>query len=419
MANKSILVVGGGISGITAALEAAEAGCEVYIIEKNPYLGGRVTQINQYFPKLCPPNCGLEINFQRIRNNPRINFFTLAEVENISGQEGNFDVTIKINPRFVNENCTGCGKCVEACPVEIDNAFNYGMNKTKAIHLPHDFAFPMKYVIQAGACKEAGCAGKCAEVCEYKAIEPDMQSKTMNLNVGAIVWATGWEPYDANKLSYYGFGRFKNVVTNVMLERMAAMNGPTGGKIVRPSDGKEIKSIAFVQCAGSRDENHLKACSSVCCLASLKHATYIREQYPDAEISIYYIDIRARGKYEDFFTKVQEEVNFTLIKGKAGEIEEDQTNGQLVVIAEDQEAKQVTRKSYDLVVLATGMAPSTATAAIPAEMAYDEDGFVIPGTGTTGIVAAGCVKNPLDVASAVRDATAAALKAIQSTVRGR
>jgi len=419
MANKSILVVGGGISGITAALEAAEAGCEVYIIEKNPYLGGRVTQINQYFPKLCPPNCGLEINFQRIRNNPRINFFTLAEVENISGQEGNFDVTIKINPRFVNENCTGCGKCVEACPVEIDNAFNYGMNKTKAIHLPHDFAFPMKYVIQADACKEAGCAGKCAEVCEYKAIEPDMQSKTMNLNVGAIVWATGWEPYDANKLSYYGFGRFKNVVTNVMLERMAAMNGPTGGKIVRPSDGKEIKSIAFVQCAGSRDENHLKACSSVCCLASLKHATYIREQYPDAEISIYYIDIRARGKYEDFFTKVQEEVNFTLIKGKAGEIEEDQTNGQLVVIAEDQEAKQVTRKSYDLVVLATGMAPSTATAAIPAEMAYDEDGFVIPGTGTTGIVAAGCVKNPLDVASAVRDATAAALKAIQSTVRGR
>ncbi|KJS12565.1 MAG: heterodisulfide reductase subunit A [Peptococcaceae bacterium BRH_c8a] len=419
MANKSILVVGGGISGITAALEAAEAGCEVYIAEKNPYLGGRVTQINQYFPKLCPPNCGLEINFQRIRNNPRINFFTLAEVENISGQEGNFDVTLKINPRYVNDNCTGCGKCVEACPVEVDNPFNYGMNKIKAIHLPHDFAFPMKYVIKADACKEAGCAGKCAEVCEYKAIEPDMQSKTMNLNVGAIVWATGWNPYDANKLSYYGFGRFKNVVTNVMLERMAAMNGPTGGKIVRPSDGKEIKSIAFVQCAGSRDENHLKACSSVCCLASLKHATYVREQYPDAEISIYYIDIRARGKYEDFFTKVQEEANVTLIKGKAGEIEEDQTNGQLVVIAEDQEAKQVTRKSYDLVVLATGMAPSTATAAIPADMAYDEDGFVVPGAGTAGIVVAGCVKNPLDVASAVRDATAAALKAIQSTVRGQ
>ncbi len=418
MANKSILVVGGGISGLTAAVEAAEAGCEVYIVEKNPYLGGRVTQINQYFPKLCPPNCGLEINFQRIRNNPRINFFTMAEVESIAGQEGNFDVTVKLNPRFVNENCTGCGKCVEACPVETDNPFNFGMDKIKAIHLPHQFAFPMKYVIDAEACKGAEC-GKCAEVCEYKAIELDMQPKTMTLNVGAIVWATGWDPYDAGKLSYYGFGRYKNVITNVMMERMASVNGPTGGKIVRPSDGKEIKSIAFIQCAGSRDENHMKACSSVCCLASLKHATYVREQYPDAEICIYYIDIRARGKYEDFFTKVQEEANITLIKGKAGEIEEDPSTGQLVVIAEDQEAQKITRKGFDMVVLATGMEPTTAKAAIPAEMVYDEDGFVVPGAGTPGIHAAGCTKNPLDVASAVRDATAAALKAIQSTVRGQ
>ena len=419
MANKSILVVGGGISGLTAALEAAEAGCEVYIVEKNPYLGGRVTQINQYFPKLCPPNCGLEINFQRIRNNPRINFFTMAEVENISGQEGDFSVTVKLNPRYVNENCTGCGKCVDACPAEIDNPFNYGMNKIKAIHLPHDFAFPMRYVINADACKEAGCAGKCAEVCEYKAIEPDMQPKTMNLNVGAIVWATGWEPYDANKLSYYGYGRYKDVITNVIMERMAAMDGPTSGKIVRPSGGKEINSIAFVQCAGSRDENHLKACSSVCCLATLKHATYVREQYPEAQIDIYYIDIRARGKNEDFFTRVQEAAGINLIKGKAGEIEADSDTGQLVVIAEDQDTLQVARKSYDLVVLATGMEPSTATAPIPTDMAYDEDGFVVPGAGTAGIVATGCVKNPLDVAAAVRDATAAALKAIQSTVRGQ
>ncbi|MCL6612850.1 MAG: FAD-dependent oxidoreductase, partial [Peptococcaceae bacterium] len=255
MVNKSILVVGGGISGLTAAVEAAEVGFEVFIVEKNPYLGGKVTQINQYFPKLCPPNCGLEINFKRIRSNPAIKFFTMAEVESISGQEGNFDVTVRLNPRYINENCTACGKCAEVCPAERANDFNYGLDKTKAVYLPHEFAFPMKYVIDAGACQQ-GCS-KCAEVCQYKAVELDMQPRTVKLNVGAVVWATGWKPYDAEKLSYYGFGRFPNVITNVMMERLAAVNGPTGGKIVRPSDGKEISSIAFIQCAGSRDENHL------------------------------------------------------------------------------------------------------------------------------------------------------------------
>ncbi|WP_027366016.1 CoB--CoM heterodisulfide reductase iron-sulfur subunit A family protein [Desulfotruncus alcoholivorax] len=416
MANKSILVVGGGISGLTAAVEAAEVGNEVFIIEKNPYLGGRVSQLNQYFPKLCPPNCGLEINFQRIRKNPKINFFTMAEVESISGQEGNFEVTVKINPRYVNEKCTACGKCVEACPAERANTFNYGMDKTKAVYLPHEFAFPMKYAIDDQACKGAGC-GKCAEACEYGAIELGMQAKTMKLNVGSIIWATGWTPYDAGKLSYYGFGRYDNVITNVMMERLAAYNGPTKGKIVRPSDGKEIKSVAFIQCAGSRDENHLKACSNVCCLASLKHATYIREQYPDAEICIYYIDIRARGKYEDFFTKVQEEANITLIKGKAGEVKQDPETNQLIVIAEDQIEQKVIEKKFDLVVLATGMAPNTSMAQIPCEAAYDEDGFVA--AAAPGIYATGCTKSPLDVASAVRDATATALKAIQSTVRGQ
>ncbi|MFZ5597837.1 MAG: FAD-dependent oxidoreductase [Bacillota bacterium] len=415
MVNKSILVVGGGISGLTAAIEAAEVGFEVYIVEKNPYLGGKVTQINQYFPKLCPPNCGLEINFKRIRSNPNIRFFTMSEVESISGQEGNFEVTVKINPRYVNENCTACGKCVEVCPAERSNDFNYGMDKTKAIYMSHQFAFPMKYVIDPGACQQ-GCK-KCVEACQYNAIELDMQAKTMKINVGSIVWATGWKPYDATKLSYYGFGRFPNVITNVMMERLAAVNGPTNGKILRPSDGKEIKSIAFVQCAGSRDENHLHCCSSVCCMATLKQATYVREQYPDATISIYYIDIRTRGRHEDFFIKVQNEAGVNLIKGKAGEIKEDPATGDLVIIAENQLSQELTEERYDMVVLATGMAPATAEQKIPAEMSYDEDGFVADAK-TPGICAAGCVKKPLDVSASVSDATAAALKAIQS-VRGQ
>lgn len=418
LANKSILVVGGGISGLTAAVEAAETGCEVFIVEKNAYLGGRVTQLNEYFPKLCPPNCGLEINFQRIKKNPKIKVITDSTVESISGEEGNFEVTVKTNPRYVNENCTACGKCVEACPAERDNDFNFGLNKTKAIYMPHEFAFPLRYVIDADACQGSEC-GKCAEACPCAAIELNMEPKTTKLNVGAIIWATGWDPYDATKINYYGFGHYENVITNVMMERMASFTGPTQGKIVRPSDGKEISSIAFIQCAGSRDENHLHCCSSVCCLASLKQATYVREQYPEAKIAIYYIDIRARGKFEDFFTKVEKEVGLKLIKGKAGEIKEDPETKQLIVHAEDQIAQKITDEKYDLVVLATGMAPTTREYKIPAGVAYDEDGFVASEPQVPGIYAAGCTKRPMDVAACVQDATAAVLKAIQSTVRGQ
>lgn len=401
---------------MTAAVEAAETGCEVFLVEKNPYLGGKVTQINQYFPKLCPPNCGLEINFQRIKKNPKIKVFTLAEVESISGQEGNFDVKVRVKPRFVNDNCTGCGRCVEVCPAERSNSFNYGLDKTRAIYLPHVFAFPMKYVIDAEVCQGTECA-KCVEVCPYNAIDLKMEPETVELKVGAVVWATGWDAYDARKISYYGFGRYENVINNVMMERMASVNGPTGGKIVRPSDGKEIKSVAFIQCAGSRDENHMKCCSSVCCLASLKQATYVREQYPDAKIYFYYIDIRARGKNEDFYLKVQNEANVTFIKGKAGEIKEDPETKELIVVAEDQIAQKIFSERFDLVVLATGMAPSTSQVKVPVDAVYDEDGFLF--SSIPGIYSAGCVKSPMDVASCVRDATAAALRAIQSTMRGR
>lgn len=418
MANKSILVVGGGISGLTVAVEAAEMGYEVFIIEKQPYLGGRVTQMNQYFPKLCPPNCGLEINYQRINKNPKVRVITNSVVESISGEEGNFDVNVITSPRYVNENCTGCNKCVEACPVERDNAFNFGIDKTKAIYLPHEFAYPFKYVIDGDACKGSEC-GECVKACPYNAIELDMEPKTTKFNVGAIVWATGWQPYDAAKISYYGFGQADNIISNVIMERMAAVNGPTQGKIVRPSDGQPIESIAFIQCAGSRDENHMKSCSSVCCLASLKQATYVREQYPDAKIAVYFIDIRARGKFEDFYTKVKNELNLTLIKGKAGEIKEDPVTKKLIVHAEDQVEQKITNEKYDLVVLATGMEPATKESKVPVEMNYDEDGFITSDPQVPGIYAAGCVKHPMDVAACVQDATAAALKAIQSTMRGQ
>ena len=207
------------------------------------------------------------------------------------------------------------------------------------------------------------------------------------------------------------------MITNVMMERLAANNGPTKGKIVRPSDGKEIGSIAFVQCAGSRDENYLPFCSYVCCLASLKHANYVREQYPEAKIYIFYIDIRALGKYEEFYTKIANDEKVFLIKGKVAEIVEDPETGTLTVTAEDQLSGKLTKETVDMVVLATGMVPSTAQDKVPADVSYDENGFIVLDDSKKGIYGAGCVKRPMDVASSVRDATAAALKAIQSTVR--
>lgn len=414
--NKTILVVGAGMSGLATAIEAAEVGYEVFLVEKNPYLGGKVTQLNEYFPKLCPPTCGLEINFKRIKNNPNIRFYTMATVESVSGKEGDFDVTLKFAPRFVNENCTACGKCAEVCPVERANDFNYGIDKTKAIYLPHTFAYPMKYAIDGAACEGASCA-KCVEACAYGAIDLAMEEKTVNLKVGSVVWATGWEPYDITKLANYGSGKYKNVINNLMMERMASVSGPTGGKIVRPSDGAEVKSVAFVQCAGSRDENHMQACSAVCCLASLKQATYVREQYPDAKITIYYIDIRATGKYEEFFNKVEDTANITFIKGKPGEIKENPATGNPVVVVEDQVTMQLAPEEYDLVVLATGMKPATVDAKAPEGFAFDVDGFFASGTLAPGIYGAGCVNKPMEVASSVQDATAAALKAIQSVRR--
>ncbi len=397
---------------MTTAIEAAEVGYEVYLIEKSPSLGGRVVQMNQYFPKLCPPQCGVEINYKRIRVNPKIRYFTLAEVEKISGTPGNFDVTIRLNPRYVNDKCTACNKCVEVCPVERSSDYNYAMDKTKAIYLAHEMAFPMKYVIDDKVCLKEQCA-KCVAACKYDAIELSMKPKTFNVNVGSVVLATGWSPYDAAKIDNLKYGIYKNVVRNVEMERLAAPNGPTKGKILRPSDKKEIKSIAFVQCAGSRDENHLAYCSSICCLASMKQATYVRSQYPDADIYIFYIDIRATGRFEDFYTKVQADNKISFIKGKVAKITEDAATKSLTVVAEDILSGQKIYKTVDMVVLATGMVPNGMKSPMPADIVYDEFGFIVADLQSPGIYTAGCAKKPADVASCIQDATGAALKAIQ------
>ncbi len=413
---QSILVVGGGMAGMTAAIEAAEAGHDVVLVEKNPYLGGRVAQLNKYFPKLCPPYCGLEINFRRMKNSPNVRFFTMAEVEKITGQAGNYNVTVKLSPRYVNEKCTGCGKCAEACTMEVDNPFNYGMDKIKAAYLPHDMAFPMRFILDPALVK-SNEAQAVKDACPYEAIELDMQAKTVDLTVGAIVWATGWDPYDPAELDLYGFGQNANVITNVMMERLASASGPTGGKILRPSDGKEPATVAFIQCAGSRDENHLAFCSGICCLASLKQATYVREALPEAKVQIFFIDIRATDRLEDFYTKIKEDENISFFKGKVAKITEDPATKNPILRVENTATEELMEIQVDLAVLATGMQPTTSKIPVPADVAYDEYGFIAPDSGNPGIVGAGCVRTPSGVSETVSDGTGAALKAIQAITR--
>ncbi len=415
-ASGSILVVGGGISGLTTAIEAAEVGYEVFLVEKNPYLGGRVAQLNQYFPKLCPPTCGLEINYRRIKDNPRIKVLTLAEVESVSGDAGNYEVAVKVNPRYVNENCTCCNACTEACQAEIDSEYDFGMQKIKGAYLPFEMAFPARYVV-APEIIGTSDAARVQEACKYDAIDLEMEAKTLNLNVGAIVWSTGWQPYDAAQIDNLGFGEYPNIVTNMMMERLAAPNGPTQGKILRPSDNKEPKSVAFVQCAGSRDENHLPYCSYICCMASLKQATYVRERYPDAKIYIFYIDLRTPGyRYERFYESIKEDENIFLIKGKVAEVSADAGNQNVTVVAENAVTGEKVHQEVEMVVLATGMQPTVAAGKLPADLTYNDDGFIVNDFEKGGMFAAGCANKPADVVSSNQNATGMALKAIQTLV---
>ena len=407
--NKPTLIVGGGISGITTAVEIAEVGKEVILIEQKPYLGGNVIKMNNYFPKLCPPACGLEINFRRIRQNSRIKYYTSTTLLEISGEKNNFSVRLCLAPQYVKGNCTACGKCVEVCPEERPDEFNYDFTKTKAIYFPHEMAFPAKFFIDDRYCKKELC-NKCVDVCEYDAIDLAAKEEEFILEVSSIVFATGWKNYDAGLIKNLHYSDFKNVVTNVEFERLIASNGPGKNNLIRPSDNKEPKEVVFAQCAGSRDENYLPYCSAVCCSVSLKHALSIQEKYPDSRIKIFYIDLRVSGRNEDFLSKAEENKNIELIKGKVARIEEVGETKNLIVEAEDVYSGKKIKHEAELVVLATGIVPSITNL----NLNKDQYGFLMEAQ-QEGIHVVSCCKKPMDVSESVKDATAAALKAIQLT----
>jgi len=421
--NQTILVVGGGISGLTAALEAAETGKQVVLVEKRPFVGGRVTQLYKYFPKLCFPTCGLEINQRRAKMNPNLKIITMAEVTDIQGSSGDYTATIRISPRYINDNCTACGDCGRAVEAEFDNEFNYGLgglNKRKGAYLAHSMAHPQQYVLDPRIIStEDGEKAKAA--CKANAIDLDMQEETVTFNAGAVVWATGWRPYDANKIQPYGYDRFANVITNVEFERMADPKGPTNGKLIRPSDGKEAKNVAFIQCAGSRDHNHLLHCSRICCMATLKQTHFVQEAWGnDGKSTVYYIDIRAIDRFEDFYQNVRNNPNVTFIKSKVASITENKESGNPVLHGVDVESYDRDGSGYvryatqhDLVVLAVGMEPSVEKESFPVEIQINEEGFIEPAPENGGVFAAGCASDALDVNRAVQQATGAALRAIQ------
>jgi quinone-modifying oxidoreductase subunit QmoA len=411
--NQTILVVGGGISGVTAAIEAAECGKQVILVEKNPSLGGRVSQLYKYFPKLCFPSCGMEINLRRAKANRNLNILTMTQVSAVSGESGNYSVTLKTSPRYVNENCTACGECEKAVESEFDSEYDYGMKKRKGAYLPFNMSYPQRYVIDPNMIGTDD-AQKAKDACKYGAIDLDMQESETTLTVGAIIWATGWQPYDADKIQPYGHDRYDNVVSSVEFERMLDPFGPTGGKIVRPGDGKEAKDVAFIQCAGSRDRNHLKHCSRICCMATLKQTTYLREKYEDDfKASVYYIDIRAIDRIDDFYQKVQADENVTFIKSKVASITEDKDTGNPILHGVDTEGYHRYSNPHDLVVLAVGMEPSVAKDSFPIDVTINDSGFIEADEANGGIFAAGCSSDALDVNRAVQSATASALRAIQ------
>lgn len=399
------LIIGGGISGITAAVELAEAGQQVVLIEKENYLGGNVGRFNNYFPKLCPPVCGLEINYRRIRSNPRITFYTGASVKRICGSDGNYSVTIDLKPRLINNKCTSCGKCAEVCPVVRPAKIGRSLGE-KAAFIDNGLAFPMKYCIDPELCKREACA-LCLEVCDYDAIQLDASAAEVLIQAGKIIVATGWVLYDAALIENYRYSEEPDVLTNQEFERMLAACTREKTKLTRPSDGKEPRRIAFIQCAGSRDMNHLPYCSTVCCSASLKHALTLETEYAEIDSEIFYIDMRLSGRNEKLLKQAEKKERIRLTKGKVGRILPSDDKKGLFLEVEDIASGSKRQDTYDMVVLAMGLTP----APVAAELEVNEFGFYL-GDQPSGLIPTASCKRPMDVSSSVKDATASALKSM-------
>jgi len=421
---KKCLVIGGGIAGIQAALDVANTGIPVTLIEKSPTIGGRMAQLSETFPTLDCAQCILTPKMADAAHHPNIQLLTLSEVVSINGYVGNFHVKIKMKPRYVNqETCNLCGDCLEVCPVFALNEFDKGLSVRRAIYIPFPQAVPSSYTIDDSTCLGLNplVCGKCVEVCEPKAINPDMSEKIMEEDFGSIIVATGYDAYPKESIGEYGYGFIEDVVDSLQFERILSSTGPTGGEIRRPSDKKPVKKIAFIQCAGSRDQNYLNYCSKVCCMYTAKHAILFKHRVPEGEAYVFYIDVRTPGKgYEEFYQRAQTEHNVIYIKSKPNKVYLSR-KGNPVVAALDLLTNRKIELEVDMVVLATGMTPSIGKELVSElKIPLDENGFVQevhpklrPVECTSeGIFVCGAIHGPKDISESVTQASATASKAI-------
>ncbi|MEM1555157.1 MAG: CoB--CoM heterodisulfide reductase iron-sulfur subunit A family protein [Desulfurococcaceae archaeon] len=417
---KKALVIGGGIAGISAALTLANAGIETILVEKTPTIGGKMAMLSETFPTLDCAQCILTPKMAEVAHNPNIKLYTLSEVVDVNGYLGNFHVRIRKKPRKVNiDLCRLCGFCERVCPVEVPNEYNLGLNKRKAIYIPFPQAVPSAYVVDSENCNRCG---RCLKVCPTKAINLDEEEVIIEENVGAIIVATGYEQYPAEKLVEFGYGRDPDIITSLHFERILSPSGPTGGKIVRVSDGKPVKRVVFIQCAGSRDENHLPYCSKICCMFTAKHTLLFKERVPDGEATVFYIDIRAGGKgYEEFVKRVQGEFKINYIRGRVSRIYRD-SEGNIVVSGIDTLSNERVVVKADLVVLALGMVSTlTSELASKLKLPIDSYGFVQEAhpklkpveVSTAGVYVCGAVQGPKDISESVTQALASASKVIE------
>ncbi len=421
------LVIGAGIAGMQAALDVADAGFKAYLVEKEPSVGGRMAQLDETFPTLDCSACILTPKMVSVGGHPNIELFTYAEVVEVTGKAGQFKVKVRRNPRYIDtDKCTGCGLCAANCRLKdrIDSEFNVGMGKQGAAYLPFPQAVPLKYTIDGQHCLmvQRGKCGKsppCRDACPAGAIDFNQKAEILEIEVEAIIVATGFDPFDPVLKPEYGYGVYENVITGLQFERLSSASGPTFGEI--RLDGREIKDVVFIHCVGSRDPNLGNAyCSRVCCMYTAKQAHLVREKLPDARVTVFYTDIRAFGKgFEEFYDRVREE-HVLYRRGSPSEIYK--RGDRLVVRAEDTLLGQPVEVEADLVVLAVGLVPRAdgEELAQVLHLSCDEDGFFQElhpklhpiETEVEGIFLAGCCQGPKDIPDAVAQAKAAAASAI-------
>jgi heterodisulfide reductase subunit A len=420
---KRALVIGAGIAGMQTALDIANSGYAVMLIEREPSIGGHMAQLAETFPTLDCSQCILTPKTVEVSQHPKIQLLTYAEVVSVTGCVGNFTVQFRQKPAYVDrKKCTACGICIEKCPVKVDSEFNQGLGKRKAIYVLSPQAVPNKPVIDAAHClylKDGKC-GICSKVCEIKAVDYTQKEVIVEEKFGAIVVATGYELYPKEKLSEFGYGRFKDVISGLEFERLNSASGPTEGRMICPSDGRIPKEVVFIQCVGSRDpESGMPYCSKICCMYTAKHAMLYKRKVPDGKAYVFYMDIRAGGKgYEEFVQRGMEDEKTLYLRGRVSKIFED--DGRTVVWGVDTLSGKKIEIKADMVVLASAMVPRPDAKELAKllNISTDEFGFHKEAhvklrpveSPTRGIFFAGAGQGPKDIPEAIAQAGCAANK---------